>query len=253
MSDISKLFWSASVEEIKKGYVYDRETDEFTCLICGNSFLKGVIYAADNVFYEAEKFTQLHIASEHSSMFEYLVGLDKKITGLTDLQSRLLQFFYQGLSDNEIVKEMDGGSSSTIRNHRFTMREKMKQAKVFLTIMELVEEKSDQPKFINMHRTATMIDHRYAITEEENDKILKSYFKNGLNGPLSEFPKKEKRRVAILKHLAKSFDANKEYNEKEVNEILKKVYADYVVLRRNLVDYGFLDRYPDGSKYWVKQ
>ncbi len=96
------------------------------------------------------------------------IGLDKKLTGLTDLQKKMLQFFHMGLNDKEIVKEMDGGSTSTIRNHRFTLREKMKQAKVFLALMELSEEKTtNQSKVLPIHRTATMVDQRYNITEEE--------------------------------------------------------------------------------------
>lgn len=82
----------------------------------------------------------MHIQNEHTSMFDYLLNMDKKFTGLTDLQKKMVQFFYMGLNDKEIVKELDGGSTSTIRNHRFTLREKMKQAKVFLALMELSEE-----------------------------------------------------------------------------------------------------------------
>jgi hypothetical protein len=97
-----------------------------------------------------------------------------------------------------------------------------------------------------------MFDERYSITETENEEILNAYFKQGLEGPLSEFPKKQKRKIAILMHIIKRFDASKEYTEKEVNEILKKVFDDVVTIRRYLIDYGLLERKPDGSKYWIK-
>ena len=64
-------------------------------------------------------------------MFDYLLNLDKKYTGLTDLQKKMVQFFYMGLNDKEIVKEMDGGSTSTIRNHRFTLRENETSKSIF--------------------------------------------------------------------------------------------------------------------------
>ncbi|MGG0276815.1 DUF2087 domain-containing protein [Bacillus rhizoplanae] len=253
MNDISEWFWNASVEELKKGYVFEKDTEEYICLACGARFVKGIIYQEQNVFYEAEKFTQLHIANEHTSMFDYLLGLDKKLTGLTDLQKKMVQFFHMGLNDKEIVKEMDGGSTSTIRNHRFTLREKMKQAKVFLALMELSEEKAtNQSKFLPIHCTATMVDQRYNITETENEEVLKLHFTEGLDGPLFKFPKKQKRKLIILKHLVKKFDSNQKYTEKEVNEILENIYPDYVTLRRYLIEYGFLDRTPDGSQYWVK-
>lgn len=252
MKDLSELFWNASVEEIKRGYVYQEATGEYICLICGESFEKGIIYTADNILYEAEKFAAVHIAHEHSSMFDYLLNMNKKFTGLTDLQKNLLNYFYQGYSDSEIVETLGGGSTSTIRNHRFSLREKEKQAKVFLAIMELLESGGKKDEFITIHRSATMVDQRYAITEEENEKILRSYFKEGLDGQIYDFPTKEKRKLAILKHIMKRFDTGRRYSEKEVNEILETVFHDYVTLRRYLIEYGFMDRKADGSEYWVK-
>ncbi|MGZ4031026.1 MAG: DUF2087 domain-containing protein [Tumebacillaceae bacterium] len=253
MEDISELFWNASVEEIKRGYVYQEDSEAYTCLVCGNSYERGVMYSDDGVYYEAEKFARVHLEKEHSSMFDYLISLEKKFTGLTDLQKSLLTYFHQGVSDREIVEQMDSGSTSTIRNHRFTLREKEKQAKVFLAIMGLLEGKSQaKTKFITVHKTATMVDERYAITEDENEEILQTYFKEGLDGPLSEFPKKQKRKLAILRHLIKRFDRKQKYTEAQVNEILKAAYHDYVWLRRYLIEYGFLDREADGNAYWVK-
>lgn len=190
MSGISEKFWDASIEELKKGYVFDGEKEEYICLACGETFIKGVIYQDNQVLYEAEKFVRLHIQNEHTSMFDYLLNMDKKFTGLTDLQKKMVQFFHMGLNDKEIVKELDGGSTSTIRNHRFTLREKMKQAKVFLALMELSEEKSKvQTKFVPIHRTATMVDDRYNITEEENDEVLKAHFTEGLDDLFLNFRK----------------------------------------------------------------
>lgn len=255
MENLSQLFWQASIEEIVQGYIYDKEKEEFICLICGGAFVKGKIYKDNEGYYEAEKYTRIHIVKEHKSMFDYLLNLNKKLTGLTDHQKTLLGLFYNGYTDAEVVKELGGGSTSTIRNHRFTLREKEKQAKLFLAIMKLLELR-DQGKgkdeFIPIHRGATVIDERYAITEEENEKILNTYFKNGLEGPLSSFPvKKEKRKIAILRHIVKRFDIGVNYTEKEINEVLKSIYGDYVLIRRYLIEYGFLDREKDGSKYWV--
>lgn len=254
MRDINEMFWNASVEEIKKGYVYEEETDEFVCLICGKTFIKGVIYQEKGMLLEAERAVKDHISCEHKSMFDYLLNMDKRFTGLTDVQKGLLDLFYQGLSDSEIVKKVDAGSNSTIRNHRFALRQKEKQAKVFLAIMELLKERKPDRRedFVDMHKSATMVDERYAITEEENEKILTAYFKEGPDGPLSDFPTKEKRKIAVLRNIVKRFEVGKQYTEKEVNEILKKVYDDYVLLRRYLIEYGFLDRHNDGSAYWVK-
>lgn len=251
--DISELFWSASIDDIKKGYIYDFLSEEYICLLCGKAFLNGVIYPAGDILLEAERAIREHIREEHSSTFEYLLNMDKKITGLSDVQKSMLEYFYIGLGDNEIAEKV-GGSASTIRNHRFTLRQKEKQAKIFIALMELLESRRSDKKqvFIPIHKTATMIDERYAITEEENTKILNQYFPGGLDGGLKDFPKKEKRKIIILKHIANRFNGNRKYTEKEVNEILEEIYPDFVTIRRYLIEYGFMDRLRDGSQYWIK-
>lgn len=253
MGDLSEIFWNSSVEEIKKGYIFKEDTGEYLCLICGKAFQKGIIYPEADILYEAEKFMELHIVKEHSSTFEFLLNLEKKYTGLTDHQKNLLSYFQKGYSDNEIVKAQESGSTSTIRNHRFTLREKEKQAKVFLAIMELLNRKTTKKEsLINVHRTATMTDERYVTTEEENEQTLGKYFKNGLDGPLTEFPTREKRKIVVLRHIVKNFELNKKYTEKEVNEVLKGIYPDFATIRRSLIEYGFMDRLDDCSLYWVK-
>lgn len=253
MIDLSELFWQASLQDIKKGYVYLSNSDEFTCLICGERFANGVIYPHDGQLYEAKKYVDIHIAEQHGSPFQVLLNLDKKLTGLTDHQKTILELFYDGQSDNDIAKALGTGSTSTIRNHRFSLKEKQKQAKVFLAIMELLGERTPKKQaFIDIPRSSKKVDDRFAITEEENTKILSAYFKQGLNGPLELFPLKEKKRVAILRHVLKNFEMNRSYSEKEVNAILKPVYDDYVLLRRLFIEYGFMDRTRDGSSYWVK-
>lgn len=253
MKDLSELFWQASLQEIKQGYTYQQDSDEFICLICGKSFANGVIYADNDQLYEARKYIKIHIERSHTSAFDYLLNLDKKLTGLTDHQKTILELFYAGYSDNEIAKSLNAGSTSTIRNHRFILREKQKQAKIFLAIMELLAEQSPKKQaFVEIPRNSQKVDDRFAITEQENQKILSTYLKFGPNGPLDSFPTKEKKRLAIIRHIAKFFDANKTYHEKEVNAILKPFYDDYVLLRRYLIEYGFMDRTSDGSAYWVK-
>lgn len=253
MIDVSELFWQASLQEIKQGYVYDNEQEVFICLICGKSFHKGIIYSDNDCLYEAEKYVKVHIAAVHSSSFHFLLNMDKKFTGLTDHQRAILELFYEGNSDSEIAKALETGSTSTIRNHRFTLREKQKQAKIFLALMELLGEHTPKKNnFIEIPRNSKQVDARYAITEQESKKILSAYFTQGLDGPLETYPLKEKRRVAILKHISKRFDPDKTYTEKEINSVLKDIYEDYVMLRRHLIEYGFMDRTQDGSSYWIK-
>lgn len=247
--ELSKIFWDASLEELKKGYI--QEDDSFTCLLCGEKIEKGVIYTFENRLYEAEKYMQIHIEHTHQSVFEYLLGMDKKLTGLTEHQKRLLSLFYQGKTDKEIQKMLGIGSASTIRHHRFSLKEKERQAKIFLAIMELLKEKDKHaPAFVPVHKTATMVDDRYNITQEEQEQIIAKYFSEGR---LTKFPQKEKQRLVVLREISNHLQTDCESTEQELNQILKGFYGDYALIRRYLIDYGFLDRKQDGSRYWLKK
>lgn len=248
---ISDRFWEAPLEDLKHGYLEEKE--QYVCLLCGNEVEKGMIYPQDNKLYEAEKFMNLHIQREHGSVFTYLIGLNKKLTGLTDHQNRLLRLFYEGKSDTEIKQEMEVGSTSTIRNHRFVLKEKERQAKMLLTLMELLKEKDEHaPSLIAPHQTATMVDDRYNVTKQEQEKMLKKYFIED-SKTLKTFPAKEKQKLVVLREISTLFHPKETYSEKDVNEVLKRVYHDFVTLRRYMIEYGFLDRKSDGSSYWLKK
>lgn len=250
--ELSELFWNADINELKRGYL--EETNGYVCLLCGERIEKGVIYPLDNILYEAEKFMSVHIHKQHHSVFDYLISLNKKLTGLTDHQNRLLQLFYQGKNDAEIQKEMGIGSTSTIRNHRFVLKEKERQAKMFLTLMELLKEKDQNaPTFLAPHKTATMVDERYNVTVKDKEETLAKFFPEGTDGPLKVFPKKEKQKLIILQEITKRIKPDIFLTEKELNEIIKPIHADFVTIRRYLIEYGFLDRKPNGSEYWLKK
>lgn len=250
--NISDEFWNASLEDVKRGYI--QHTYEYRCLLCEHKTEKGVIYPEEGFFYDAERSMRHHIENVHQSVFEHLIELDKKWTGLTDHQNALLRLFYQGKSDAEVQKEMDIGSASTIRNHRFVLKEKERQSKVFLVLMELLKERDKhQPAYASHPQSEGVKQHRYDVSQQEREKILKKYFPDGADGPLSAFSKREKHKLVVLEEIAKRFEKDRIYNEKEINQILQDAYHDYVMLRRYLIDFGFLDRKPDGSQYWLKK
>lgn len=235
---------------IKQGFTENPQL--FECLICGREVEKGLVYKEGEILYEARRFMELHIIRSHNSVFDHLINLDKKTTGLSDHQCELLSRFYKGLPDQQIQKELQIGSQSTIRNHRFALKEKERQAKIFMTIMELIRENENkQPRYMQPHQTATMVDDRYKITVEENEKILKKYFPDGLDGQLTTFHLKEKSKLAVLRHIATKIEANRIYTEKEINAVLQAIYSDHVTIRRYLIEYGFLDRKIDCSAYWL--
>ena len=76
--------------------------------------------------------------------------------------------------------------------------------------------------------------------------IKKKYFKEER---LLVIPKKEKNKIALFTYLAEKFELDKEYTEKEINEIIMTFYSDYSIIRRYLVDYRLLERDRYGTVY----
>ena len=238
----NQVMTQASVNDLKRGYVFAAAQDRFHCLCCGFKTEPGQIYRAADAYYDAEKFIRIHIETEHGSPLQILLQLDKRWTGLTELQTQLIGLFAGGVSDQEIAGQLGSGSVSTIRNHRFLLREKLKQAKCFLAIGELMEELSQTKS------TAPVAKETGSVSAAEQ-KILATYFPQGIEGPLATYPGREKRRLIVLRQLAERFSPDRAYDEKEVNAVLSAAYEDHVLLRRHLIDYGFLSRRPDGSEY----
>lgn len=71
----------------------------------------------------------------------------------------------------------------------------------------------------------------------------------GEDGMLRVIPKKNKFKIEIFNIIIGDFEDGVFYSENEVNNILKNFYSDYAILRRYLVDYGFLSRDSYGTKY----
>lgn len=249
------LFYSASPEELAEGVKKSGEASH-VCLICYECFENGRVYDIDGTLYEGGRAAREHVQKVHGDTGLWLSGLDKRLTGLTDTQRLLLNCMQEGLDDKETAARM-GISTSTVRNHRFQMRERARQARVFLALMLLTEKtpapRRPQEELMEVKRGAVMVDERYALTQKEYDEILSRYFKEGLDGPLTEFPSKEKRKMAILTHLAKRFTHGIRYTEKQVTEILLTANPDHATLRRYLIEYGFMQRERDCSAYWLKE
>lgn len=71
------------------------------------------------------------------------------------------------------------------------------------------------------------------------------------SGKIMQLPQKQKMRCAVLEYLAEKFESDCICTEHEVNDICNQwhTFGDYFLLRRELVDSGFLCRERDGSRY----
>lgn len=199
---MDELIRNATIDDFKRGYVWSSKDTKFVCLICGKHTCEN-----DNEI-------NIHI-SNHGNSIERLLLLDKKYTGLTEIQKEFLTMISNKNSDKEMAERLLC-AESTIRNMRFALRERARQARAFLAIMELAEE--EMP----------------TITQPK----------------LRRFPTREEKRKVLLPRFAALFEPHKEYTEMEVKKIIKTLYGDDSTIRRYLVDYGYLKRSNDGSKYY---
>jgi DNA-binding CsgD family transcriptional regulator len=251
----NNYIWNSSIDEIVMGYKENK--DSFVCTFCGREFIKGQIYTFDVNLYDAYGAVNYHSKKDHGSAVDYLLAQASAQIGITNVQQQILRLMSEGKDDNAISHAV-GIAQSTVRNHRFKLREKEKQAKLFLALMQSLEEKTkrsisqtDAGFIKEIHPTATMVDDRYNITEEEREKVIKTYLDG--NGALLQFPAKEKKKIVLLREIVKNFKSDQMYSENEVNIILERIYNDYATIRRALIEYGFLDRSEDCSVYRVKE
>lgn len=235
-----------SVETLKNGYLYDEKQTHYICIYCGAKFDENEIFSIGDRFYNAKYKIVHHIKELHDSPTKYLISLDKKSVGLTDYQKLLVTDMANGLSDKEMALKHEI-TQTTVRNLRFTLKEKAKQAKAYLALYESIfQETSD---FAPVHNHATMVDDRYIVTLEEKEKILKSSFESLSPLKLKVFSSKEKKKLIVLAKIAESFELDQNYDELEINQHLKSIYSDFATIRRYLIEYGFMERSKDGRSY----
>lgn len=238
--------FESNLSEMKNGYA--ENDDDYTCLICGKLIEKGRIYQEGERFYEAYKFMKLHVEEIHGSVFSYLIEQDKEISGLSEQHKAVMQQMFESKSDREIQETLNIGSASTVRNHRFALKKKEKQAKILLTLMSLIEE--GQTIRHKAKENKVRFEKPFHVTDSEYQAVLK---KNFTNGKLRTFKLQEKHRFIVLCELVKKFEFGKLYKEKEVNELITESFEDHTFIRRYLVEYQFLGREKDGSAYWRKE
>jgi DNA-binding CsgD family transcriptional regulator len=253
--EYENYIWNSTVEEIVMGY--KENTDSYLCTLCGKEFEKGQIFTLKDKLYDAFGRVKEHHKTEHGSSVDYLLSMGASLIGISEVQQQILKLMSEGKEDKAIA-QIVGIAQSTVRNHRFKLREKEKQAKLYLALMQSLEDKTkrsikqaDSGVIEEIHQSATMIDDRYNITDEDRNKTIKAYMNE--SGALNQFPAKEKKKIILLREIMKNFKHDQEYCEEEVNKILERIYSDYATIRRALIEYGFLDRSNDCSVYRVKE
>ncbi|MEO5988238.1 MAG: DUF2087 domain-containing protein [Candidatus Eisenbacteria bacterium] len=74
------------------------------------------------------------------------------------------------------------------------------------------------------------------------------------DGRLNRWPSRRKVQRMAATLLATRFEPGREYSEREVNFLLIEghTFGDWAIIRRSLVDWHYLDRESDGSRYRLR-
>ena len=84
-------------------------------------------------------------------------------------------------------------------------------------------------------------------TEEKYRKeVISRFFRYGR---LTQLPTQQKKREIVLCEIAKAFDPNRRYSEKEVNEIIHRFHEDHCTIRREMIGLGIMAR--EKEIYWL--
>ncbi len=253
LEEFRKKLYDADPTDLANGYLFEENKQRYRCMFCEMTFENGRVYPVDEQLLLAEKAIRAHIRQAHGDVFESLLGLGKQHTGLSEIQQTVLLGLFHGESDKQIAHALGGKSVSTVRNHRFQLRKRKKEAKLLLALMELIERREPQAEtFVEFHADLPTQDERAIVTKPEERKLIDKYFAPGPELKLSTFPRKQKAKLVILNRISERFSRGRRYSEPEVNDILAAIYDDFVMVRRYLIDYMFLDRTPDGREYWIK-
>lgn len=81
--------------------------------------------------------------------------------------------------------------------------------------------------------------------EAWEDKVLSNFLEGER---LKEIPASRKKRLVILKWLARQFELEVTYPERSINEIIQRFHPDCATLRRELIGYHMMQR--ENGFYW---
>ncbi|MBQ8742426.1 MAG: DUF2087 domain-containing protein [Clostridia bacterium] len=105
----------------------------------------------------------------------------------------------------------------------------------FYIIYSLNREIFDKPLFELIKKDEEIVD-----TEEKYKKeVISHFFKYGR---LTQIPTQRKKREIVLAEILEQFVFDREYQEKEVNEIILRYHEDFCTIRREMIAFGMMTR-----------
>lgn len=105
----------------------------------------------------------------------------------------------------------------------------------FYMIYSIDRDIFDKPLYELIKKDDAAVD-----TEEKYKKeVISHFFKYGR---LIQLPTQRKKREIVLFEILKQFETDREYGEKEVNEIILRYHEDFCTIRREMIAFGMMTR-----------
>ena len=105
----------------------------------------------------------------------------------------------------------------------------------FYIIYSLNRDIFEKPLYELIKKDDAVVD-----TEEKYKKeVISNFFKYGR---LTQIPTQRKKREIVLAEILKQFEYDREYREKEVNEIILRYHEDFCTIRREMIAFGMMTR-----------
>ena len=133
-----------------------------------------------------------------------------------------------------LKKLADAGAVTSYKSQYYMMYSLNKE--IFETsILEIIREKSDEAD-LQAQRDAGY-----------RQKVIDAFFEYG---KLKAIPTQRKKERIVLEEIARAFDYDRIYTEREVNIIIADFHDDFCTIRRDMIAEGLLDREAGGGGYW---
>ena len=121
------------------------------------------------------------------------------------------------------------------------------RADSYYNVYQLEEEKLQQTRMMFSQEDLAAVVEDVDLDAYDR-QVVENY--STTDGRLKTIPSQRKKLEAILRYVVQAFEMDVHYSEKQVNEILSRFHDDVATLRRELIEYGFMDREDGGGAYW---
>jgi hypothetical protein len=120
---------------------------------------------------------------------------------------------------------------------KHVVRSRMAETGETYTVARAALEQQAPPRMATPRGTTDQT--AYDAARREQERLVGRLF---TDGRLAQIPAKRKTRAGALLEVLTRFEPGRVYTEPEVNEVLLGVHEDFAYLRRELVNYHYLER-----------